>query len=232
MKAILFDIDNTLYDLRSAHDRTVQLIMHALSPLFDEIAYPRVRDAFAQAKRVCSNMNEPVEVFRSRRSVLFLGSLGLDEGHADAVTRLYIAHRTRMKAPVPGARAAVEALAPLYRLGVISNGIAEIQRHKLRAIEVDGHLDCVVISEEAGVEKPDPSIFVKAASLLGVALQECLYVGDDFEIDVIGATKSGMQACWFNPNGSARPPGEIAPEAEIRELRELIQLLQAYPIVA
>ncbi len=227
MKAVIFDIDNTLYDLRSAHDRTVQLIMHALSPLFDGIEYPRVRDAFAEANRECSNMNEPLEVFRSRRSVLFLRSLGLDEGHADAVTRLYIAHRTKMKAPVPGARETVEELSPLYQLGVITNGIPEIQRDKLRAIEVDGHLNCVVISEETGVEKPDPSIFIKAASMLGVALQECLYVGDDFEIDVVGAKRSGMQACWFNPSGSERPPGEIAPDAEIRELSELAQLLQA-----
>ena len=67
-----------------------------------------------------------------------------------------------------------------------------------------------MLSGELGVKKPDPRIFWEAASLLGAEPEECLYVGDAYEADVIGSRKARMKVCWFNPYGM-QPPRTDSP---------------------
>lgn len=85
-----------------------------------------------------------------------------------------------------------------YRLGLISNWDPSC-REVLRATGLDTRLDPVVVSCEAGVEKPDPQIFQKALALSGEKPEECLYVGDNYYDDGVGATAVGMSFCILNP---------------------------------
>ena len=117
----------------------------------------------------------------------------------------------------------VEALKGRYQLGVVSNGFADVQYKKLAALRVDQHFRCVVLSGELGVAKPDPAIFHDAAGRLGASPGQCLYVGDSYLDDVVGAKTAGMCACWFNPCG--RPAGEVRPDMDIRSLDEIVPVL-------
>ena len=108
---------------------------------------------------------------------------------------------------------------------MVSNGFADIQRHKLRKLGIEELFACVVISGELGIRKPDPWIFEKAVLLLHRAPSECLYVGDDYRHDVLGAANAGLHACWFNPEGAAPPPGGKQPDFDIRALYDLVLLL-------
>jgi putative hydrolase of the HAD superfamily len=83
--------------------------------------------------------------------------------------------------------------------------------------------ECIVLSEELGIRKPDPAIFWHAAELLDVAPGDCLYIGDSYDNDVVGAKRSGMHVCWFNPAGEAAS-GEVKPDLEIRTLEEILRL--------
>jgi FMN phosphatase YigB (HAD superfamily) len=87
---------------------------------------------------------------------------------------------------------------------------------------------CIVLSEVVGIRKPDPAIFQKAASLIQIKPAECLYVGDSYINDVIGAKNAGMQACWLNPE-SLKPQDEtIKADFIISKLEELPALLRKY----
>jgi HAD superfamily hydrolase (TIGR01509 family) len=93
-----------------------------------------------------------------------------------------------------GTRHALDRLrAAGLRLGVVSNADGRVEE----ALVAAGLRDCfevVLDSALAGVEKPDPAIFRAALDALGVAPAEALYVGDLYEVDVVGARAAGMQA--------------------------------------
>lgn len=119
----------------------------------------------------------------------------------------------------------LEKLTGRYQLGVVSNGFADIQRHKLRKLGIEELFACVALSGELGIRKPEPRIFEKAVLLLHRDPSECLYVGDNYRHDVLGAANAGLHACWFNPEGAAPPPGCVQPGFDIRALYDLVPLL-------
>lgn len=96
------------------------------------------------------------------------------------------------------------------RLGVVSNSDGRVAG-ALAAAGLAGHFDVVVDSALAGVEKPDPHIFELALEAIGVDADEALYVGDVYEVDVIGARNAGLAAAlvgaaerdWPEPVSSA-----------------------------
>jgi putative hydrolase of the HAD superfamily len=102
------------------------------------------------------------------------------------------------------------------RLGVVSNSDGRVEE-ALAAAGLTQYFDVIVDSTVAGVEKPDPAIFRAALDALGVPPEEALYVGDMYEVDVVGANAAGMPAVLIVPPGAPRPPGCAA----IGSLREL-----------
>ena len=109
-----------------------------------------------------------------------------------------------------------EALARLraagLRLGVVSNSDGRVEQ-ALDAAGLRDYFDVVVDSALVGVEKPDPAIFRAALDALGVAPEEALYVGDLYEVDVVGARAAGIEAVLLTPVEPAARRGRAAPPA-------------------
>jgi FMN phosphatase YigB (HAD superfamily) len=83
----------------------------------------------------------------------------------------------------------------------------------------------VIISEEVGAAKPDPAIFDATFERLGHPRRaEVLLVGDSLTSDIAGGRGYGLDTCWFNPTGTARP-ADATSTYEIRHLNELAGLL-------
>lgn len=89
------------------------------------------------------------------------------------------------------------------RLGVVSNSDGRVEE-ALEVAGLRGYFDVVVDSTLAGVEKPDPAIFRLALATLGVPPESALYVGDLYEVDVVGARAAGIEAVLLLPAGA--PP--------------------------
>jgi putative hydrolase of the HAD superfamily len=92
------------------------------------------------------------------------------------------------------------------RLGVVSNSDGRVEE-ALEAAGLRPYFDVVVDSALAGVEKPDPAIFRAALDVLGVPPSEALYVGDLYDVDVVGANAAGIPAVLLLAPGAAAPPG-------------------------
>ena len=92
------------------------------------------------------------------------------------------------------------------RLGVVSNSDGRVEE-ALVAAKIRECFDVVIDSAIVRVEKPDPAIFRTALDALGVPPAEALYVGDLYEIDVVGAHAAGMPAVLLVPPGAPRPLG-------------------------
>lgn len=86
----------------------------------------------------------------------------------------------------------------VHTLGIISNGKLTEQSQKLERMGLAGRFATVVISDEVGIGKPDSRIFLEACRRLGVKPADCVYVGDDWNNDVIGSRAVGMTPVWLN----------------------------------
>ena len=80
------------------------------------------------------------------------------------------------------------------KVGIVSNNLLEEQQDKLRCCELDQYVDVLVVSEEAGISKPDPRIFEIVLDRLRCRPQEAVMIGDSWDADVLGAAAAGIQS--------------------------------------
>src|SRR5437899_12792525 len=116
-----------------------------------------------------------------------------------------------------------------YRLGLLSNTwwAADWHNADLATHGLSGLFDALVYTSDLGYSKPHLSVFVEIASRLGVAVEECVMVGDRMIDAVSGALGAGMRAVW-RKNGYGFPAGVAVPNATIDTLSELPELLHSW----
>ncbi len=85
-----------------------------------------------------------------------------------------------------------------YITGVITNGPAYLQNHKMQQSGLMEWIDMLLVSGDIGIHKPDPRIYEIAAEKLGLKPEECVYVGDHPINDIQGALGAGMKAIRMN----------------------------------
>lgn len=227
LKAVLFDLDDTLYDHQHGSRR-------ALTELYERHA------CFQQ---------QPFEALESQHSELLehyhlgvlRGELTLDQARfarfSDLLARyeaasvpvedLLVLYRQTYVASeqlVSGAVALLERLrAAGLKTGVVTNNVTVEQLGKLKRLGLEHLFDAVVISESAGFAKPDPRIFALALEQLGCTAADVVMVGDSWSADVQGAHAAGIRAIWLNRSGRACPDASLA--QEITALEQLMESL-------
>lgn len=121
-----------------------------------------------------------------------------------------------------GAVDALKYLNERYKLHIITNGFEEVQHIKLKSAGIDHFFEHIITSERAGHKKPDERIFAFAMKLSNAAAEESLMVGDDPNVDIIGAYAAGMHTILFDPNEKF---AQGKATHRITHLEELLQLL-------
>lgn len=199
LRAVLFDAGNTLIFLD--YPRLAEGVGRAVGmALTADALESRAAEAAAALERGTGTDRE--------RAAAYLEALLLLAGvpHAsldDARTELYRLHRERnlWSGLQPGTADALARLrAAGLLLGVVSNSDGRVDA-ALADAGLREYFQVVVDSTLAGVEKPDPRIFRAALEPLGVPAGEALYVGDIYEVDVVGARAAGMDVVLVDPRG-------------------------------
>jgi HAD superfamily hydrolase (TIGR01549 family) len=213
-RAILFDLDDTLYDLRSYWRERLRLALDLVRTRYAHLDSEALA-LVAMAERVY------IEHWPD-----FLRRQGVDDealiAEAHGIFRQEWFERMTL---AEDAGPTLAALRSRYKLGLITNGPSAIQRAKIERFGLAEYFDELIVSGEVGVAKPDPAIFMLAMERLGVAPAEALFVGDSPEYDLRGAAAAGMPFVWMNPGAEALAEGIPQPLATIGRLGQLLEVL-------
>ena len=107
--------------------------------------------------------------------------------------------------PEPGAVETIAKLSERYLLYVASNGVLEMQRSRLEIAGLANYFTDLFVSDDIGAEKPSERFFHEAMRRSKTEPGELLFVGDSIEADMIGAARSGIDRCWYNPQHLTAP---------------------------
>jgi FMN hydrolase / 5-amino-6-(5-phospho-D-ribitylamino)uracil phosphatase len=223
VRAICFDLDNTLWDVWP-------VIMRAEQKMYDFLAqrYPRVvanvtiemmRSAREQTAAAYPQMRHDFSFLRKQTLRDHAREFGYAEAMAEEAFDAFIRARNEVDL-YADVLPALEQLRTRYRLFTASNGNADLGQ-----IGIAHFFERTIAARQVGALKPDPAIFRKVIEGTDLQAHDVVYVGDDPLLDVVGARGAGMHAIWIDRQASEWPP-EIEPASyTVRSLTELTQLL-------
>jgi len=206
IKAVLFDLDETLIDAPAgsyaAHLAVARRLRDNLRERGIEADEATVR---LKLDKFDDRMNMKTKYDRDEWWPVLLFELGLGgkvpRRITEELTGLYWSTYSSVSKPYPDAEPTLNYLKQKgYKLGLVTDtdGKPGIKSKRLKHLDFIGMFDVVVISGEDTVHtKPSPEPFLLAASKLGLNAEECAVVGDKPFTDIRGANAAGMQAIWL-----------------------------------
>jgi len=226
IRALLFDLDDTLYSRNAAFRRWAQEFVHndlglaeddqrcqeAVEHIIDldewgysprEMLFRKIKEAHHPILQ--KSVGQLIETYNHQ----FLDHIRLEEETQRLLTAL-------KGAGLP--------------FGIITNGAMSRQLHRIRVLGLDELISCIFISERFGCEKPDSAIFLAAAACLGYEPDDILFIGDHPQKDIWGARRVRMHTAWLHHQREW--PAELMetpPDYSIGSLGELCALLDITP---
>jgi putative hydrolase of the HAD superfamily len=212
---IFLDVGGVLYS-DVPYQRSLMLGLREMGARFTDEEYA---DAYRECRR------EQRGSFRRRLARRFLGS---DERAPELTARAAPHWRYQPDALFPDVRDSVSALRARYRLGLIANQLGAVRE----ALDRDGlaaAFDIWAISEELGVEKPDPRIYERAIELAEVPPHRAVMCGDRLDYDVEPARRAGMKTVWVlrgEAPDDPTPQQLEVPDGSVRSLEDLPAVIE------
>ncbi|HYF57815.1 MAG TPA: HAD family hydrolase [Burkholderiaceae bacterium] len=207
LRAITLDLDDTLWPVGPtliAAERVLGEWLDAHAPRTAAASDAASRAAI-RARLVERHPDRAHDMSFLRREGLriAMAAAGDDPALADPAFEVFLEARQRVM-PFDDVEPVLERWAARYRLVAVTNGNADVARTVLGR-----YFSGSVGAHEIGCAKPDPRMFVAACRIAGVAPAEALHVGDEPELDVLGAHRAGLRAAWLRrPSFAHRHPAD------------------------
>jgi putative hydrolase of the HAD superfamily len=225
---LFFDLDRTLWDF----DKNAR---EAYQEIYDKFGLRQLGvesiERFTQSYLHHNNILWALyrdgkiekDYLKSRRFELTLLDFEIEDPQlAERIGQDYITISPQKTNLFPHAHETLEYLNKRYPLHIITNGFDEVQDNKLKNSKLDQYFQHIITSEAAGCKKPAGCIFDFATETVGASAGECVMIGDDFEVDIVGATENGMDAIFFNPEKVAHNGGAIFEIQDLIELKDIL----------
>ena len=229
--AVFFDIDNTLLLKKPS---IAEMVYQTASQQKPDLTWEAVERAYAASelwqgeqirKENETGVRMPDEEFLAHVAQVYQNALGLELDISQELTEIFSRDYQKAYSLAPGAWEVLRRLQNQeIPMGIVSNNHAGV-RNVLKEQGILSYFQTVVISEEAGVYKPDPEILRLACAQTGTAPEDCIYVGDH-PFDILCAHDAHMPVAWLPANQFMEVPEYIGPpDYTIHSLKEFIDLL-------
>ncbi|MET9498670.1 HAD family hydrolase [Streptomyces sp. NPDC006552] len=224
IKAIVWDIDDTLFDYATADAAGMRAHLTAEGLLDAAGTAERALARWKALTRAHWARFEAGEVDwegQRRDRVREFVDRALDDAAADAWFARYLAHYEAAWSLFPDTVPVLDTLAAGYRHAVLSNSSLHNQDRKLRVLGVRDRFEALLCAAELGVAKPDAAAFHAVCDELGLAPHEVAYVGDQPDTDARGAAEAGLTGIWLDRAGIGGRP-ELVRITGLHQLQPLL----------
>ena len=223
IRAIAFDLDNTLWDVEPVLERAEECLAAWLQEHCPRLALSRdeMRAAREQLARREPHNAHDVSYLRVTALAAHAREHGYDERVAAQAFQVFLAARNAVEI-FPDVAPALALLRPRYALASLSNGNADLVRIGL------GHVFSVSLNAgQIGAAKPHRRCFERLAQELALDPGEIAYVGDDPQLDVAAARAAGLRTVWMNRRAHAWPRELPAADLTVCDCAQLATALRA-----
>ncbi|WP_017795410.1 HAD family hydrolase [Oceanobacillus kimchii] len=218
IKAVLFDLDNTLLDRDESIIRFIESQYSRMKYIFIDISQYYYVNRFIELDK---QGYEPKEkVYNVLTQELSLPVFARDLLYED-----YMNHFHQYCVPFSHI---IDTLSNLkqsgYQLGIITNGLTDFQSASIKALRIERFFDLILISEKEKIKKPNAKIFQRALNRLQLSPEEAIFIGDHYENDVKAAENAGLRSIWKIRNQEVE--SQFPTFSDFTELIFIIEKLQ------
>ena len=224
IRAITLDLDDTLWPIWPTIKRaenTLQAWLDQHAPATAALGRDKdtLRAVRNQMQTLRPDLAHDMSALRRESIRLLLQRAGDDPALAEPAFEAFFAERQRVDL-FDDALPALEFLASRFPVVALSNGNADVHRVGLGA-----HFRASISAREFGVAKPDARIFHAGAAAAGVNADQVLHIGDDAQLDGVGALNAGMQLAWLNRTEQPWAHAPLQPHLNVTDLLVLCRAL-------
>jgi putative hydrolase of the HAD superfamily len=224
---IFFDLDRTLYDFDRNNRETVLQLYNDFG--LKELGASDFQAFFEMYKSINAPLWEQYKKREITKEYLNVArfsetfkAFDINHGIAEDFAKEYIRLSPLQINLLPGTLELLNYLYKKYPLHIITNGFEEIQYLKISRCGLEPYFGQVIVSEDAGAQKPDRRIFEYAFERTGAKANNSVLIGDDPQTDILGAQQIGMDQVWLAQPGEKSP---YKPTYQIGSLLELKEIL-------
>lgn len=227
-KNLFIDLDDTLWDTYHNNKECLEELYnlhnfgryYASFEAFFDLYWPNNNNLWAQYRN--HEINRQTLIFE--RFNYMLAPMGItDRTKILSINNDFLQLTTTKTGLIEGAIELLDYLHKRYRLFILSNGFREVQFKKLENSGLAGYFERLILSEDAGIQKPHKGIFDYALVNTNSKKNESLMIGDSWDADIAGAYNSKIDQIWFNPQ--KEPALDFEPTFTVCSLREIKAIL-------
>ncbi|XP_077437763.1 N-acylneuraminate-9-phosphatase [Vanacampus margaritifer] len=234
IKAILFDLDNTLIETYRAGELAMQKTHELLktSLALDDDTITNICDKFMQKllqqkfDPAAGRSTDEIRVGHWEDSIKESVDSCSTPSLAAQCYYMWKNGRLELLKLSPKISDLLKQLRRKYKLLLLTNGISQTQWEKVKAVGCESFFDRIVVGGDYPEQKPYPSIFKVCFDLLQVEPQDCIMVGDSLDTDIQGGFNAQVRATvWVNSAGDAVPDGSVTPDYTLSTVLDLEDIL-------
>ena len=231
---IIFDIDDTLLDYQNAEAHVMKKIFEVECRTLEKEDYDKLWELswlYWDKYRLSESTETYVQEHYHALFYEYLKDFMADIKNryelgstVEALTEAFVNNLANEAEAYVDTEWVLRRLAEITNLAIASNGLGKVQRNRMKKFA--GYFSDMFISEELGIIKPSCIFWDKVFEKLIAEPEKCLMVGDSLNNDIVSAACYGLDTCWINRKSRENTTG-IVPTYEVRELAELIVLLES-----